>query len=221
MVKLGQSQGGCRFEFDFSKVYYNPRLSTEHAKLVKTFLRPRDILLDAFAGVGPFAIQAARNQSCFVLASDLNPSAVDALRTNVSLNKLASRVRVSAGDARDRIRAGVVSVWKDPFVEPPPPPPRRSASSKPVAIPQVSSQKPAEPSRLVSHFVMNLPELAITFLDAYVGLYTPLVREFGQAFEAAVRLAPLPMVHCYCFTKAEEGEEAERDICEVSPFSYI
>ncbi|KAG0151679.1 hypothetical protein CROQUDRAFT_86295 [Cronartium quercuum f. sp. fusiforme G11] len=210
--QVSLSQASCRFEFDFSKVYYNPRLSTEHAKLVSTFLNPREVLLDAFAGVGPFAIQAARNHSCFVIASDLNPSAVEALKRNVTLNRLSSRVRVFSGDARDRIRDGVMNVWQNPFVEPPPPPTRRSSSIKEIKV-IVEKPKP-EPSRLVSHFVMNLPELALNFLDAYIGLYTPLLKEFGQDFKTVVDNSPLPMVHCYCFSKAEEGEEAERDICD-------
>lgn len=214
-----KSQAGCRFEFDFSKVYYNPRLATEHAKLVSTYLHPRVVLLDAFAGVGPFAIQAARNLQCFVMASDLNPCAVDALNRNVHLNRLAPRVRVSAGDARDRIRSGVLELWRDPFIDPPPIRQRRheTRDKSGVLRPEASmlAAKPNSPCQLVGHFVMNLPELALSFLDAFVGVYEPLLREFGQIFEDVLASAALPMVHCYCFTKAGEGEKAERDICNV------
>ena len=28
-------ESGCRFRFDFSKVYWNPRLGTEHDRLIR------------------------------------------------------------------------------------------------------------------------------------------------------------------------------------------
>ena len=51
-------ENGAKFEFDFSKVYWNPRLVTEHQRIVD-FLKPGDVLFDVFAGVGPFAVVAA------------------------------------------------------------------------------------------------------------------------------------------------------------------
>ena len=45
----------CSFKLDFSKVYWNPRLSTEHERIVDLVKRG-DIVFDVFAGVGPFAI---------------------------------------------------------------------------------------------------------------------------------------------------------------------
>ena len=54
------------------------------------------------------------------------------------------------------------------------------------------------------HVLMNLPASALTFLDVFVG-----------AFHRGSWAAPLPTVHCYCFSKAEDPEadvvaEAER-----------
>ena len=43
---------------------------------------------DAFAGVGPFAIPAAKNQKCIVFANDLNPNSYQALAQNVCMNKV-------------------------------------------------------------------------------------------------------------------------------------
>ena len=51
-------ENGAKFEFDFSKVYWNPRLVTEHQRIVD-LLRVGDMLYDVFAGVGPFAVVAA------------------------------------------------------------------------------------------------------------------------------------------------------------------
>ncbi|XP_051945379.1 tRNA (guanine(37)-N1)-methyltransferase-like [Xyrauchen texanus] len=64
-------ENGMFYEFNFSRVYWNPRLSTEHKRIV-TLLQHADTVVDVFAGVGPFAIPAAR-RGCEVLANDLNP----------------------------------------------------------------------------------------------------------------------------------------------------
>ncbi len=59
----------CTFKLDFSRVYWNPRLCTEHERIVK--LLPRNgVLFDVFAGVGPFAVPAAK-----VRASSAVPNA--------------------------------------------------------------------------------------------------------------------------------------------------
>lgn len=77
---------------------------------------------------------------------------------------------------------------------------------------------PAKPlRRLPSHYIMNLPASALTFLDAFRGLYRPLFDLVGEeaARDAIKEAGGLPVVHCYCFTK--EIEKAEQDICEVRP----
>lgn len=62
---------------------------------------------------------------------------------------------------------------------------------------------------------MNLPASALTFLDAFRGLYRPLYEKIGEeaAKKAIAEAGGLPIVHCYCFTKEIEG--AEEDICQV------
>ena len=146
--------------------------------------------------------------------------------------QVESTVRTGNLDARDFIRQSVLHVWQTPF---PPYSPPISAKAKTKAARQ-ASRTPAEsspspapsptaaaepiaparpPRRLINHFVMNLPALAIEFLDAFKGLYRPLYELEGarEAVEAAGE-ERLPMVHCYCFTKSIET--AEEDILEVS-----
>jgi tRNA (guanine37-N1)-methyltransferase len=81
-----QSEGGCTFRFDFSKVYWNSRLGTEHGRLVSLF-QPSEIICDAFAGVGPFAVPAGK-KGCGVMASDLNPESAKGLRDSIQLNRV-------------------------------------------------------------------------------------------------------------------------------------
>jgi len=84
-----QHESGCRFTFDFSQVYWNSRLHTEHDRIVN-LLKPGEVLADVFAGVGPFAIPAAKNKSCAVLANDLNPQSSKYLSKNAQDNEVCT-----------------------------------------------------------------------------------------------------------------------------------
>lgn len=48
---------------------------------------PDDIIVDAFAGVGPFALPAAK-KGCGVLANDLNPESYKWLSRNIESNRV-------------------------------------------------------------------------------------------------------------------------------------
>ena len=76
-------EGNCFFTFDFAKVYWNSRLHTEHGRIVSTF-KPGQVVCDVFAGVGPFALPAAKH-GCIVFANDLNPSSYEFLAENVKV----------------------------------------------------------------------------------------------------------------------------------------
>lgn len=52
------------FQNPSCQVYWNSRLEREHQRLVGLF-RPEDVVLDAMAGIGPFAIPAAQ-KGCLV-----------------------------------------------------------------------------------------------------------------------------------------------------------
>lgn len=77
----------CLFEFDYSKVYWNTRLGTEHHRIVEKFL-PGEAVCDVMAGVGPFAVPAGKKR-VFVLANDLNPESHKSLLTNIARNKVS------------------------------------------------------------------------------------------------------------------------------------
>jgi len=83
----------CTFTFDFSKVYWNTRLETEHRRLVEGF-REGEVVCDVFAGVGPFAVPAGKRK-VFVLANDLNPYSYSSLLGNIKTNKVPLSVRLS------------------------------------------------------------------------------------------------------------------------------
>lgn len=76
----------CSFDLDLSEVYWNPRLCTEHERILQK-LKSGDVLYDVFAGIGPFSIPAAK-MGCIVLANDLNPNCCKWLRVNKKKNRI-------------------------------------------------------------------------------------------------------------------------------------
>lgn len=94
-------QHGATFKLDYGLVYWNSRLEREHLRLVSQF-SAGEIVCDMFAGVGPFAIPAAR-KGCIVFANDLNPDSVHYLKVNAEMNKVEDEVCLFNMDARDFI----------------------------------------------------------------------------------------------------------------------
>ncbi|KAF0751480.1 tRNA (guanine(37)-N1)-methyltransferase [Aphis craccivora] len=85
-LKTTIKENKCFFDLDFSEVYWNPRLCTEHERILQK-LKPNDILYDVFAGIGPFSIPAAK-LGCIVLANDLNPNSCKWLKINKKKNHI-------------------------------------------------------------------------------------------------------------------------------------
>lgn len=99
MVKV--IEHGSIFEFDYSKVYWNSRLSTEHQRISKVFSKD-DIVVDMFAGVGPFAIPSGK--ICKIYANDLNPKSYEYLIKNVKLNSVEKNVECFNMDACEFVK---------------------------------------------------------------------------------------------------------------------
>lgn len=76
----------CIFRFDYSKVYWNSRLHTEHERLVSLF-EPGEVVCDVMAGIGPFAVPAGK-RGVFVWANDLNPESYAYMKDAIATNKV-------------------------------------------------------------------------------------------------------------------------------------
>jgi len=88
-----------------------------------------------------------------------------------------------------------------------------AVSGMPPAPVLESPPTPEPTSRLISHFVMNLPGSALEFLDAYNGCYKPLLDQPDFPGKDEVEM---PYVHVHCFSKEPEGDPAMQDLCKVS-----
>lgn len=220
------SESNCLFTLDFRHVYWNSRLHTEHARLISQF-QPFQVVADVMAGVGPFAVPAAK-KGVWVLANDLNPECYKSMQHNVTQNKVEAHCRTFCEDGRAFIRQSAVRAWDAAFPahddsllsERQKRKERRRRREGDAAECAPSPASPALPRRLIDHFVMNLPATALEFLDAFRGLYTRLAAHAGhEAWQAeweARRNVPglelWPMVHVHCFTK--EVDRAGEDICQ-------
>lgn len=92
---------GCQYHVDVAKAYFSPRLSHEHER-VASLVQPGGIVVDLFAGVGPFSVLIAKKHpNVKVYAVDLNPEAVELLKVNVRVNRVESRVFPIQADARE------------------------------------------------------------------------------------------------------------------------
>jgi tRNA (guanine37-N1)-methyltransferase len=89
---------GLRYRVDLEGAYFTPRLGTERLRIA-SLVRPGDVVLDMFAGVGPFALLLAK-KGADVIAMDKNPVAVKYLRENAHLNKV-NNIEILEGDASE------------------------------------------------------------------------------------------------------------------------
>lgn len=136
----------CNFQFDFSKVYWNPRLGQEHERIL-SFLRPEDTLFDVFCGVGPFSIPAAKRK-CMVYANDLNPDSFKWLNHNAKTNKVNISLFKSYNlDGNDFIN----NIFKKYIIE------------------YCKGNENLKESAKI-HITMNLPAIAVQFLSNFNGL---------------------------------------------------
>jgi tRNA (guanine37-N1)-methyltransferase len=97
---------GMTLKLDIGKVYFSPRLSFERKRLLE-LARDGETVVDLFCGIGPFAILLARYRDVKVYAVDLNPEAVEYLKENILINRVAKKVVPLLGDAREASPKGV------------------------------------------------------------------------------------------------------------------
>lgn len=200
------SEAGCVFKFDYSKVYWNTKLGTEHQRIC-TMFKPGEVVADAMAGIGPFAVPAGK-KGVFVWANDKNPESYKYLSEIVKRNKVTEFVKPFNEDGHDFIKQaahlvleasqrGDCAIIKPAKVSRSAPPEKRP---EPIRI-------PVPPT--VSHYVMNLPASALEFLHNFKGLYHGHEKLFSPHTETR-----LPLIHAHCFAVKADDATPLDDICQ-------
>jgi len=90
---------GCKYHLNVTSTYFNPRLGNERRRVADQ-VSANDVVVDMFAGVGPYSILIAKLQRARIYSIDINPSAVDYLKENILSNEVAEYVTPYLGDAR-------------------------------------------------------------------------------------------------------------------------
>ncbi len=94
-------ENGCYFYVDVKKVFFTPRLCSERLRISK-LVKPKEIVLDMFCGVGPYAITIAKKAG-EVYAIDINKCAIALLNKNIALNKV-NNLKIFCGDSRKIVK---------------------------------------------------------------------------------------------------------------------
>jgi len=94
---------GCLFKVDLEKCYFSPRLSFERARIARQ-VKPSEIVINMFAGVGCFSIIIAKKSKARRIYSiDINPYAIRYAKENIMLNQVEHIVKSIQGDAKNVI----------------------------------------------------------------------------------------------------------------------
>ncbi|KAF2860786.1 hypothetical protein K470DRAFT_257571 [Piedraia hortae CBS 480.64] len=209
-VKL--SEENCVFEFDYSKVYWNSRLHTEHARMV-SFFQEGEAVCDVMAGIGPFAVPAGKKK-VFVWANDLNPDSFKYLKQAIRRNKVTDFVRPFNDDGRNFIKTAAQQL---------------ASEERTVEVKNKKGQvtrKLTQP-RTFQHYVLNLPASALTFLSSFVGLkQQPLIHVYcfntksDDNVEEGIKICDeisSQLRHEMKPGKVEEGGVEIHDVRDVAP----
>lgn len=91
---------GVRLYTDPSRVYFNPRLSTERSRIA-SLVRDGEVVIDMFAGVAPFGTVICRMANPEVVYSiDLNPDAEHFARLNAEKNHVGQVVPMTGDSSK-------------------------------------------------------------------------------------------------------------------------
>jgi tRNA (guanine37-N1)-methyltransferase len=150
-----------------------------------SILHHNDLIFDVFAGVGPFAVPASM-LGCTVYANDINPESVKWMTINLKSNqskKSSKEYHVFNLDGREFLRTIVL--------------PRIETYQHEIANDKEKHWCLSENKIIL---LMNLPDIALTFLDV-------ISEWLGKEIEGVEQWIIPIHIHCYTFSKAENREE--------------
>ena len=95
-------------------------------------------------------------------------------------------------------------------VQPDPTNSASTATPESLSSPQLP---PGHDPRRIDHFVMNLPAMALEFLDAFGPAFAALRKSGGEEVDRVYSM--MPLAHVHCFTRELEEDGARKDILQV------
>ena len=195
LMQVEVKEHGCRFQLDFARVYFNSRLQSEHARLVQQIVQDARrisrtkkrveecIVADAMAGVGPFAIPLTSSNAPHYSQTKIICHANDLNPTSYEYLQKNAKLNKCYAD-----RLTTYNLDGREFIH--------RMNNEGVNV---------------DHFIMNLPQLAPEFLDAFRG-WKFHTRDDGYDISSNTDTRRQPMIHVHCF-----GEKARcpEDIVRV------
>ncbi|MBN1502670.1 class I SAM-dependent methyltransferase family protein [Candidatus Woesearchaeota archaeon] len=92
-------ENNIRLKLNVEKVYFSPRLSTERKRIYEQ-IKPNEIILVMFSGVGPYPIVISKNtKATEIYAIEKNKIAHKYAKENLELNKIKN-IKLFLGDVR-------------------------------------------------------------------------------------------------------------------------
>lgn len=85
-------ENNCTFNLNIKKAFFSPRLAYERKRVANYNIKDQELIIDMFAGVGPFSIQLAKNHDVQIYAFDINPVAYKYLKKNILLNNTKGKI---------------------------------------------------------------------------------------------------------------------------------
>lgn len=242
---------GCRFQFDFASVYWNSRLQGEHARMVELIVRDaklrvisrrrrRNVVAAAAAATGdatPASTHFTDKREKFTTVADamagVGPFAIPLTSPHV-IDDESTRIVCHANDLNP-----VSYEYLQANAKQNKSPPDRLYMYNLDARQFI--HKMNDEGVDVDHFIMNLPQLAPEFLDAFRGWRFQVVDDDGNRISNAnasmntahllmegeaqtqCRRVQQPMIHVHCFGEKPRSPEdvarVERQVqqrCEIA-----
>jgi tRNA (guanine37-N1)-methyltransferase len=103
-------ESGCIFAVDVENCYFSPRLLHER-KRIASLVKPGEVVVNMFSGVGCFSIIIAKTvPKTKIYSIDVNPTAFEYMQQNVKLNRVYDKVTPLLGDAKDVVQSKLQGV---------------------------------------------------------------------------------------------------------------
>lgn len=104
------AETGCSFLVDVEKCYFSPRLSHERMRIAGQ-VKPGEIIVNMFAGIGCFSLVIARHsRPSKIYSIDINPAAFHFMQQNIRRNGAFGRVVPMLGDAEEIVSRRLCSM---------------------------------------------------------------------------------------------------------------